>query len=340
MKRVVISRRRFAAGAGAAAAATFLPRRRARAAAITMRQFHNQAPDSPLHRRLSEMWAAVEKETGGKIHVDVFAENDHVEGSDPKAFGMLRSGELDFFTLMGGLISEAVPAADIQGIPFSFSKREQVYSALDGDLGKLVHDECLAKGIYAVPGGCFENGFRQITSRDKPMRRAADLRSVKIRVPAGELFKDLFTTLGAEPIVVNSIDIHEAMRMGRVDAQENPLFLVASFKLYEYQHYVSLTSHMWSGFNLIANLEKWRSLPQEIRVAIERNAPKYVRLQRDDNTAANNAMEGGLRQKGMMFVDADIPSFRAPLGAFYARWKSRVGSKAWSLLENRVGKLG
>jgi tripartite ATP-independent transporter DctP family solute receptor len=340
MKLRGLSRRRFAAGMGAAAAAALMPTRRAKAAPIVLRQFHNQAPDSPLQRRLVQMWAAVETETGGKVHVNVFPENDHVQGSDPKAFQMLRSGELDFFTLMGGLIADAVPVADIQGIPFSFRKREQVYAAIDGDVGRLIHDECLAKGIYLVPGGGFENGFRQITSRDTPVRTAADLKGMKFRIPAGEMFRDLFSTLGARPIVVNSIDIHQALKEGRVDAQENPLFLVSSFKLYDYQHYVSLTSHMWSGFNLIANLDKWRSLPEDVRASVERNAPKFVKLQRDDNTRANDAMTEGLKQKGMTIVQPDLASFRAPLGDFYARWKTRVGSKAWALLEGHVGKLG
>jgi TRAP-type transport system periplasmic protein len=339
MQAKALTRRHFAAGASAAAMAGVLPRP-AKAAPILLRQFHNQAPDSPLHRRLSEMWAAVERETGGTIHVDVFPENDHVKGSDPKAFAMLRSGELDFFTLMGGLIADAVPVADIQGIPFSFERRAQVYGAIDGDLGRLIHEECLSKGIYLVPGGGFENGFRQITSRDVPVRAAADLEGMKFRIPAGEMFRDLFSTLGARPIVVNSIDIHQALKEGRVDGQENPLFLVSSFKLYEYQHYVSLTSHMWSGFNLIANLNKWRSLPQDVRASIARNVPKFVKLQRDDNTAANDAMAEGLKRKAMTMIRPDRDSFRAPLGAFYGRWKARVGSKAWALLEGHVGKLG
>ena len=336
-----ISRRSFALGAGAVAAASVVPGRRARAAApIELRQFHNQAPDSPLHKRLSEMWAAVERETGGKVKVRVFPENDHVPGSDPKAFEMLRSGALEFFTLMGGLISEAVPVADIQGIPFSFRDRTQVYAALDGDLGDLVRAECMAKGIYAVPGGCFENGFRQITSRNAPVREAADLKGVKIRIPAGALFEDLFKTLGAEPIAINSIDIHDALKSGRVDAQENPLYLVESFKIYEYQRYVSLTSHMWSGFNLIANLEHWRSLPEDVRASVARNAPKFVKLQREDNTAANLAMEEGLKKRGMEVVEPDKASFRPPLADFYRRWKERVGGKAWAILENHVGRLG
>jgi hypothetical protein len=40
----------------------------------------------------------------------------------------------------------------------------------------------------------------------------------------------------------------------------------------------------------------------------------------------------------MIFNDADVASFRAKLGPFYARWKRSIGDRAWSLLEAHVGK--
>jgi len=41
----------------------------------------------------------------------------------------------------------------------------------------------------------------------------------------------------------------------------------------------------------------------------------------------------------MIVNEADTSGFRKPLGAFYARWKENYGTKAWALLEARVGKL-
>src|SRR5678815_4738450 len=177
-----ISRRKFALAAGAAAAGFAVSlRRRARAAQpIVMRQFHNQTAGTPLDNRLKEMWAAVEQETGGKVPVTTFANNDNVPGGDPQARDMLISGELDFYTLMGGILGEVVPIADIQGMPFAFRDSPQVYAALDGDLGDLLRAEAMTKGIYALPRGCFENGFRQITSSTHPIRNVSDLNGFKI----------------------------------------------------------------------------------------------------------------------------------------------------------------
>jgi tripartite ATP-independent transporter DctP family solute receptor len=336
-----LSRRSFARGAGAAAAVTILGNRRAHAAApIQMRQFHNQTEGTPLDKRLREMWAAVEMETGGKVKVATFAGNDNIPGGDPQARDMLISGEIAFYTLMGGILDEVVPIADIQGMPFAFKNSAQVYAALDGDLGDLLHQEALTKGIYALPKACFENGFRHITSSTHPIRDVSDLRGMKIRVPASQMFADCFKSLGADPVSVNTNKLYDALKSGMVEGQENPLAIADAFKLYEVQRYVSLTAHMWSGYNLLANLAMWRKLPSDIQDVIQRNAVKYVKLQRADNVALNASLQDGLAKHGMIFNTADTSGFRAPLADFYRRWKEHLGTKAWTMLEAHVGRLG
>jgi TRAP-type C4-dicarboxylate transport system substrate-binding protein len=97
---------------------------------------------------------------------------------------------------------------------------------------------------------------------------------------------------------------------------------------------------MWSGYNLLANLAVWRGLPSDVQDAVQRNAVKYVRLQRADNVALNTALVEGLAKHGMVFNTADTSGFRAPLSDFYRRWKEHLGAKAWAMLESHVGKLG
>lgn len=333
-----LSRRRFALGASALAVATL--GRHASAAQPEMRQFHNQTADSTLHRRLTEMWDAVAQETSGRVRVRVFAQNGGLPGADPEARDKLVSGELEFYTLMGGVLGEVVPIADIQGMPFAFRDHAQVYRALDGDLGDVLRMEAASKGIHVVPRACFENGFRHVTTSTRPIRAVEDLRGMRLRIPASQVFADIFRSLGAEPVVINSNRIYEAARTGEVDGQENPLAIIDGFKLYEVQRYCSLTSHMWSGFNLLANMEVWRRLPEDARASIERNGAKYAALQRADNIALNARLKDDLARRGMIFNEADVSGFRPLLAEFYRRWKERFGARAWAMLEAHVGRLG
>jgi tripartite ATP-independent transporter DctP family solute receptor len=333
-----ISRRQFTARL-ALAGGMALVSRNIQAADFKLRQFHNQPGDSPLHKRLVEMWAAVKAETGGRVDVTTFADNDKLPGSDPAALKMVVDGELDFFTLNGGLIGTVVPAVNVQGIPFAFRDEAQVYHAIDGDLGAYLAKEMAAKGIYAVPRACFENGFRQITCSVRPIQTAEDLNGIKMRTPDTPVYVECWKALGATPVVFNFDKIYEVLKTHEADAQDNPLNVAELLKLYEVQKYISLTNHIWSGFNLIANLKMWQGLPADVQRIIERNAEKYVKLQRDDTDKMNHDLPPRLTQRGMVINQPDAASFRARLGGYYARWKDTIGSKAWALLESHVGKL-
>src|SRR5262249_46718746 len=78
---------------------------RARAAEINLKHSHNLPEDSPLHKRATELWAAVRAETGGKVDVQIVHSDAGLES--------LRAGELAFTTLAGNGIASLVPAADV-----------------------------------------------------------------------------------------------------------------------------------------------------------------------------------------------------------------------------------
>src|SRR6266516_5302196 len=113
-----------------------------------------------------------------------------------------------------------------------------------------------------------------------PIRSADDLRGVKMRVPDGQMFRDVFTALEAQPVTINIRELYQALKERRVDGQENPLVITEVNKLYEVTRYVSVTNHMWSGFNLLANLGFWNGLPPDVQEVVQRNVKKYVALQR------------------------------------------------------------
>ena len=333
--RTTLSRRALVAGG-----AIGLVVHPAMAADYKFRQFHNQAASSPLHRRLVEMWTAIGTETNGRVQTEVFAENAGIAGSDPAALKMLISGELDFFTLMGGILGQAVPVAEVQQVPFAFRTAAEAHAAADGALGAYLREEMAAKGIHGFPVGAFDNGMRQTSSTHRPIAAPKDFEGLRIRLPAGQMFTDTFRALGAEPVTINVNGIYDALKTGKVDAQENPLAVNEVFRLYEVQKHLAMTNHMWSGFNLMANGALWRRLPDDIQATIERNAATFVRLQRDDQGRFNAGLRTSLAERGMIFNEVDQAPFRARMAPVYATWRDRLGAKCWRLLEGHVGKLG
>jgi TRAP-type transport system periplasmic protein len=326
--------------AGAAAAGTTIIVRPAQAASYTFIQYHNQSETSTLHNNLVAMWDAIRRETDGRVEATVHAENNKVAAGDPAALKMLIAGEIQFFTLMGGIIGTVVPVAEVQQAPFAFRSAAEAHKAIDGPLGAYMGEEMAAKGMYLFPVAGFDNGMRQITTVARPVNAPDDLAGVNIRVPPGQMIFDTFQAFGAKPVTTPANLIYDSIKSGKVGAQENPLAILENFRIYEVVKYVSMTNHMWSGFNQMAHLATWRSLPDDIKDAITRNVAKHVRQQRIDQGNVNASLRDRLIAAGLIFNEVDQALFRARLTNVYATWKDKLGSKCWTLLEAEVGKLG
>jgi len=304
------------------------------------RQFHNQPEESHQHPFLVDLWQAVRDETAGRFDCRVYARNAGVPGSDPAVLEMLVAGEFEFFTQMGGILGQIAPVMEIQGLPFAFTSSEQVYRVMDGELGALLQKELGARGLYCLPRGLMENGFRQISTVERPVKSADDLIGVTMRIPGGRMFSDLFQSLGAVPVHVTIAELYDALKSHRVQGQENPLVVTEVNRLYEVTRYVAITNHMWSGFNMLANGRFWSGLPADVLAIIERNVAIHVARQREYTQRLNRELESRLAQRGLVFNRADVASFRRRLGdAFYRRWKAELGTTAWRLLEAEVGPL-
>jgi TRAP-type transport system periplasmic protein len=304
------------------------------------RQLHNQPEQSHQHRFLVDLWDEVRAATAGALDVTVHANNAGIAGSDPRVLELLVAGEVQFATMMGPLIGAVVPAAEIQGLPFAFKTSQQAHAAMDGPLGDFLRQEMQAKGIYAVPCGALENGFRQICSIRKSVTTPSDLAGYRMRVPAGRILGELFEALDATPVVINIDGLYAALRDGRVDGHENPLAITDVNRLYEVTSRISMTNHVWSGFNLIAHLGFWSSLGEPEKTVIQSAAKRHVARQREYTMDLNRTLAVSLGQKGMQVEHVHPEAFRARLGSeFYARWKERCGTSPWKLLQDTVGRL-
>jgi tripartite ATP-independent transporter DctP family solute receptor len=332
------SRSRFVAGTAAAFASIAVVEAPARAADFSYKYANNVSIDHPLNVRMKECWNAVRSETKGRLDVQVFPNNQL--GGDTQALQQLRSGALQFFTLDGGILQSVVPLAAIQGVGFAFKDSIEAFRAMDGELGNHVRDAIRAAGLYVAPK-MWENGMRQITSSSKPMHTVADLAGFKIRTPAGELWVDLFKSLGAAPAPLNFSELYTALQSHVFDGQENPYAIIDVGRLYEVQKYLSVTNHMWSAYHFLGNQDAWKALPPDVQSIVERNLAKYALLQRRDTQLRNESLSEKLARRGMAINKADTSGFRAKLSSsgFYTKWSGKFGAQAWSLLEKTSGKL-
>jgi tripartite ATP-independent transporter DctP family solute receptor len=327
-------RKKFLAGSAAVFASINVIKAPAKAADFEYKFATNAPISHPLNTNAVPMWEGVKKETGGKVDVKIFPNN--VLGGDTAMLTQLRSGAIQFFMLSGGILTNVVPVAGIQGVPFAFKSHKEVFAAFDGELGAYVRKEIENNGLYAFPL-ITDNGFRQITNSVRAINTVKDLEGLKIRTPVGRLWVDLFKTLGAQVATINISEAYSALQTHVVDGQENPLANIETGRLYEVQKYLSITNHLWGGYWLLMNADIWKTLPPDLQGVVERNAAKYALLDRSDTLALNRSLQGKLVEQGMTVNVADAASFQKKLGAFYGSAKAEFGPTLWALLEQTCG---
>ena len=311
---------------------------RAGAAEYQLKAANNTNDSHPLTIRMREAAANINRESNGKIDMQVFPNSQL--GGDTDMLSQLRSGALEFFSLSGLILATLVPAAAINGVGFAWSGYDKVWPAMDGDLGGYVRAQIEKSGLYAFEK-MWDNGFRQITASTRPIVKPEDLAGFKIRVPASPLWTSMFKAFESAPLTINFSEVYSALQTKVAEGQENPLTLISIAKLYEVQKYVAMTNHMWDGFWQLANGKVWKSLPDDVKAIISKNFAAAAIAQRQDMAKLNESVAADLRAKGLVFNEVEPALFRAKLqkAGFFNEWKGKFGDDAWAILEKYAGKI-
>ncbi|WP_229729318.1 TRAP transporter substrate-binding protein [Agaricicola taiwanensis] len=307
--------------------------------AATYKLATNLPAGHPMLARLQEAATKIKADTNDEFDIRFFPNSQL--GGDLEVLSQLRSGAIQFYPLAGAQLSNLVPIASLNGVGFAFNTIDEVWKAMDGEVGTLIRNALTDSGLF-VFNEMFDNGFRQITTGSKPIEKPGDLAGVHIRVPPSPLSTSLFKAFGAAPQSISFGEVYTALQTKLVDAQENPLPLVDSGKFYEVQKYVSLSNHMWDGFWILANGAFWKKLPPETQEIVSKRFREAALAERKDLVELTGSITEKLKAAGMTFVEPDREAFRSALNAtsFYADWKEKFGAEAWATLEKYTGKLG
>ncbi|MCA0241390.1 MAG: TRAP transporter substrate-binding protein [Proteobacteria bacterium] len=324
--------------AGIAGIAGSWPRLAHAAPEFSWKYGNNLPVTHPLNVRAQEVAARIAAESKGRMEIKVFPNNQL--GGDTDMVSQVRSGGLEIFNPGTMVIATLAPISAITAVGFAFSNYDQVWKAVDGKLGDHVRAAFAKVGLHTFEK-MWDNGFRQITSSTKPVASAAEMAGMKIRVPVSPMGISMFKALLAAPASLQFSEVYSALQTKVVDAQENPLAIIQTAKLYEVQKFCSMTNHSWDGYHIVVNGRAWRGLPDDLKAIVSRAFNDGALQQRDDLRKLNASLQADLASKGMSFNAPASDSFRAQLqkAGYYAEWKEKFGAEAWALLEATAGKV-
>lgn len=225
----------------------------------------------------------VQKESGGTIQIKHFPDN--MLGDDRVVTESTILGDIDMVQTMPSVLASMIPDLYVWDAPFLFNTMDEAWKCMDSELGLSINKQSEKKGLKYL--AALENGFRHYTNNKVPVKVPADVKGQKLRVMETEIQIALWRTYGANPTPMAFTEVISALQQGTIDAQENPLSIIDSNKLYEVQHYISLTGHVFSSHCLYINQERYDSLDPELQQALDKAAAAYQTAQRARATELN-----------------------------------------------------
>jgi tripartite ATP-independent transporter DctP family solute receptor len=219
----------------------------------------------------------VEEKTEGRVAIEIYP-NAQL-GSDRQAIEGVSIGTIEMAAIGGSSILTLDDRLKVMDLPFIFKSSQIAHQAYDQflteEFNKYLepHDLII---LYAA-----ELGFRHITNNRQPITKPEDLQGLKLRTMENPLHVESFKLLGASPTPVAFSELYTALQQGTVDAQENPLSVITTGKLYEVQKYLSLTGHIYSPTMLLVNKTYWEALSDDLRSLISGILKETQTFERD-----------------------------------------------------------
>lgn len=192
---------------------------------------------------------------------------------------LVEKGVLSLGYQSSSYLTDRVPELGFVDLPFLFSNKDEARSAIGGALGRRLAQAIENKVDYRIVGW-FENGFRHISNRLRPVRSPADLAGMTIRVLPSEIQKRTFALLGAIP---QRLDLTEALAMivaGTIDAQENPLANTVTYGAHKFHRFHTLTGHFYISRPIFICRAQFDAWPKALQEAMRRAAAEAVSFQR------------------------------------------------------------
>jgi tripartite ATP-independent transporter DctP family solute receptor len=244
---------------------------------LTIKFAHSGSQTHPYSVGIQKLTPILEKNSGGAIKLQVFccaqlgSERELAEGT--------RIGTINMTSVAAeGALPAWVPELQAFGLPFLIRDRAHAYKVLDGPVGKELEAKLAAQGFLVL--GWWELGFRNMTSKNKPIQSPTDLSGLKMRVQEAKVWLGFMRALGAIPTPIPFGELYNALQQGVVDGQENPIVTIVSMKFYEVQKQVGLTEHTYTALPVLASKKWWDGLKPEQRKIIAESVRASVPEQR------------------------------------------------------------
>jgi TRAP-type C4-dicarboxylate transport system substrate-binding protein len=251
---------------------------------------------------------------------------------------LVERGALTLGYQSSSYLADRVIELGVVDLPFLFHSNDEARHAMDGRLGLALTRAIEAKLNYRIVG-FFENGFRHLSNRLRPVRSPADLAGLRIRVLPSRVHARTFELLGAVPVPLDLTEAIAAIKAGTLDAQENPLANTVTYGVHAFHKFHTLTAHFYISRPIFVNRTAFDGWPERLKQALRAAATAAVSMQRElagiEDAAARAAIEasaGLITELGAR----ERQAFAAALHPIYTEVRQTHGGEILKLLPRDI----
>lgn len=287
---------------------------------------HVVRPTTPKGMAAEEFKKIIEEKSDGRIKVTIYP--DSQMGDDQEINEQILTKTLDMNAPFLSTITSFVPEFELFDLPYLFNNEEEVYEALEGEVGAKLNEYLEEKGLVSL--GYWSGGFKQLTNSKLPIKSVKDLDGLKIRVSQSPLLVTQFRAINAGGISVPFSDLYSSLQTGTVDGQENPYANIATRKFYEVQKYMTISDHGFMGYAFLINKDKFESLPEDLQSLVKEVAKEVTAWQWEKTAELDAGYLQEIKDAGMIvdeFDEAAKKDFRKATQAAYDEYLKMENSK-------------
>jgi tripartite ATP-independent transporter DctP family solute receptor len=276
-------------------------------AAMTIKLGVVTKPGSAQNIVAEKFKGLVENESKGDITVKIFHSSSI--GNETEILQQIQMNSVQMGIITSGPFDTFNPIVRVIDYPFLFKDNQQADMILDGPLGNEILKDLEVSGFKGL---CFsENGFRNLTNSRRPVKGPDDTKGLKIRVMSSPMHNAIWQALGANPTPM-PWPIYTELEQRVVDGQENPLWVLVEYKLWEVQKYLTMTHHVYSPHIDVASLVWWKTLDANTQTVLQRAMRTAALAQRQENRDGDAQRLQLLKEKGFIIENSpDIDGMRA-----------------------------
>jgi len=230
-------------------------------------------------------------------------------------------------------LTDRVPELGFVDLPFLFENNQQARNSMDGALGRYLTKKTENRINYKILG-YFENGFRQISNKIRPIRAPKDFDGMKIRVLPSEVQARTFELLGATPKRLDLTEAIAGIKDGSLDAQENPLANTVTYGVHKHHKYHTLSNHFYISRCIMCNRSTYYTWPEEIKNAMKEAVHEAVLWQRGQTEQEVKDARNVIEKEGHEIIELTKQQreiFSLTVASQYDDARKKFGEKMFNL---------